>query len=78
MRLDLIRRTGGLEVINLVSEGIPNTFIVLTSYGSAGREVMADCAGPHAFLRQSKPQVAQVIHGLIESPRRKACKRIRS
>jgi hypothetical protein len=69
VRLDLIRRTGGLEIIKLVSTRIPNTFIVLTSYGSAGREVMADRADAHAFLRKSKPQVAQVIHGLIESPR---------
>lgn len=73
LRLDITRRTGGLEIIKLVSERTPNTrIVVLTSYGSAELEDMARRAGAHAFLRKPKPlsQVAQVIHGLIESPHR--------
>ena len=71
LRLDLTRRTGGLEIIKQVSKRTPNTrIVVLTSYGSNELEEMARRAGAHAFLRKPKPlsQVAQVIHGLIELP----------
>jgi ActR/RegA family two-component response regulator len=62
MRLDLSRRTGGFEVINLVSKHIAYTRIVVcTSYGSAEREEMARRAGAYGFFHKPKPlsQVAQ-------------------
>jgi len=45
--------------------------VVLTSYGSPEIEAEARTAGADAFLRKPKPlsQVAQVVQGLIESPR---------
>ena len=79
LRLDVTRRTGGLEIIKQVSKRTPNTrIIVLTSYGSTELEEMARRAGAHAFLRKPKPlsQVAQVIHGLIESPYREVFRSI--
>ena len=72
LRLDFTRRPRGIEIINLVHKRAPRTrIVVLSSYGSAEVEEMARRAGAHAFLRKPKPlsQVAQVIHGLIESPR---------
>ena len=71
LRMDLTRRTGGIEIIKLVQKRAPHTrIVVLTSYGSAEVEELARRAGAHAFLRKPKPlsQVAQVINGLIESP----------
>lgn len=72
LRLDFTRRPGGIEIIKLVHDRAPKTrIVVLSSYGSAEIEETARRAGAHAFLRKPKPlsQVAQVIHGLIESPR---------
>ena len=48
--------------------------MVLTSYGSPEAEAEAISAGADAFLRKPKPlsQVAQVVQGLIESPRARA------
>ena len=72
LRLGLARRQDGLEIIRLVHKRNPDTrIIVLTSYGSADVEEEARLAGAHAFLRKPKPlsQVAQVVQGLIESPR---------
>jgi len=47
---------------------------VLTSYGSQEFEEEARRAGADAFLHKPKPlsQVAQVVQGLIESPRARA------
>lgn len=72
LRLGLARRPDGLEIIRLVHKRNPDTrIIVLTSYGSAEVEEEARRAGADAFLRKPKPlsQVAQVVQGLIESPR---------
>lgn len=72
LRLGLTRHPDGLEIIKLVHRRNPETrIVVLTSYGSKEVEDEARRAGADAFLRKPKPlsQVAQVIQGLIESPR---------
>ena len=72
LRLGVQRRSEGLEIIRLVHERTPNTrIVVLTAYGSPEAEEEARNAGADAFLRKPKPlsQVAQVVQGLIESPR---------
>lgn len=75
LRLGLTRQPDGLEIIKLVHKRNPDTrIVVLTSYGSTEAEESARHAGADAFLRKPKPlsQVAQVIQGLIESPRTRA------
>jgi len=72
LRLGITRQPDGIEIIKLVHKRNPETrIIVLTSYGSPEAEAEARRAGADAFLRKPKPlsQVAQVVHGLIESPR---------
>lgn len=72
LRLGLTRRPDGIEIIKLVHKRNPETrIVVLTSYGSPEAEAEARRAGADAFLRKPKPlsQVAQVVQGLIESPR---------
>ena len=72
LRLGLTRHPDGLELIRLVHKSNPETrIVVLTSYGSKEVEEEARRAGADAFLRKPKPlsQVAQVIQGLMESPR---------
>src|SRR6185436_11230990 len=72
LRLGMARRSDGLDIIRLVHQKNPDTrIVVLTSYGSAEVEAEAREAGADAFLRKPKPlsQVAQVVQGLIESPR---------
>lgn len=72
LRLGLARRPDGIEIIRLVHKRNPETrIVVLTSYGSPETEAEARRAGADAFLRKPKPlsQVAQVVQGLIESPR---------
>lgn len=72
LRLSGDPRYDGLEIIKLVHKQNPETrIVVLTSYGSPEVEAEARRAGADAFLRKPKPlsQVAQVIQGLIESPR---------
>jgi CheY-like chemotaxis protein len=72
LRLGLARRPDGIDIIRLVHERNPETrIIVLTSYGSPEAEAEARRAGADAFLRKPKPlsQVAQVVQGLIQSPR---------
>lgn len=72
LRLGVDQRSDGLEIIRLVHEQNPETrIVVLTSYGSPEVEAEARRAGADAFLRKPKPlsQVAQVVQGLIESPR---------
>ena len=75
LRLGVDPRSDGLEIIKLVHEQNPETrIVVLTSYGSPEVEAEARRAGADAFLRKPKPlsQVAQVVQGLIESPRSRA------
>ena len=72
LRLGIARQPDGIEIIKLVHKRNPDTrIVVLTSYGSPEAEAEARRAGADAFLRKPKPlsQVAQVVHGLIESPR---------
>ena len=72
LRLGMTRNPDGIEIIKLVHKRNPDTrIIVLTSYGSQEVEEEARRAGADAFLRKPKPlsQVAQVVQGLIESPR---------
>ncbi|HZN08379.1 MAG TPA: response regulator [Pyrinomonadaceae bacterium] len=72
LRLGLKRHPDGLDIIKLVHKRNPETrIVVLTSYGSPEVEEEARRAGADAFLRKPKPlsQVAQVVQGLIESPR---------
>jgi DNA-binding NtrC family response regulator len=75
LRLGLTRYPDGIEIIKLVHKRNPDTrIIVLTSYGSKEVEEEARRAGADAFLRKPKPlsQVAQVVQGLMESPRARA------
>jgi DNA-binding NtrC family response regulator len=72
LRLGLTRHPDGIDIIKLVHQRNPDTrIVVLTSYGSQEVEEEARRAGADAFLRKPKPlsQVAQVVQGLIESPR---------
>ena len=72
LRLGLERRHDGIDIIKMVHQRNPDTrIVVLTSYGSPEAEAEARSAGADAFLRKPKPlsQVAQVVQGLIESPR---------
>jgi CheY-like chemotaxis protein len=75
LRLGVTRHSDGLELIKLIHQRRPETrIVVLTSYGSDEVEVEARRSGADAFLHKPKPlsQVAQVVQGLIDSPRRRA------
>lgn len=75
LRLTMRSTHDGLDMIKLIREHNPQTrIIVLTAYGSAEIEDEARRCGADAFLRKPKPlsQVAQVVQGLLESPRRTA------
>ena len=75
LRLGAARHPDGIEIIKMVHQRNPDTrIVVLTSYGSPEAEAQARDAGADAFLRKPKPlsQVAQVVQGLIESPRSRA------
>lgn len=73
LRLGTTKNPDGLDMIRLAHESDPETrIIVLTAYGSSEVETEAKASGADAFLRKPQPlsQVAQVVRGLIESPRR--------
>ena len=75
LRLGVKRHPDGIEIIKMVHKRNPDTrIVVLTSYGSPETEAEARDAGADVFLRKPKPlsQVAQVVQGLIESPRSRA------
>ncbi len=75
LRLGSMRSPDGLDIIKLVHRRNPDTrIVVLTAYGSSEIEDEARRCGADAFLRKPKPlsQVAQVVQGLIESPRQSA------
>jgi DNA-binding NtrC family response regulator len=75
LRLGINKNADGLEMIRLVHNRHPETrIIVLTAYGSAEMEDEARRCGADAFLRKPTPlsQLAQVVQGLIESPRKRA------
>jgi DNA-binding response OmpR family regulator len=72
LRLGLAQHPDGIDIIKLIRTQNSNTrIVVLTSYGSPEVEAEARRAGADAFLRKPKPLslVAQVVQGLIESPR---------
>ena len=73
LRLGVTKDQDGLEIIRLAHECSPETrIVVLTAYGSSEVEHEAKASGADAFLRKPQPlsQVAQVVRGLLESPRR--------
>jgi ActR/RegA family two-component response regulator len=75
LRLGFTRDNEGLKIIKLIHRRNPETLIVvLTSYGSTEIEAEARRSGADAFLHKPKPlsQVAQVIAGLVGSPRSRA------
>lgn len=72
LRLGINKNPDGLELIKLLHRHQPDArIIVLTAYGSAEMEDEARQCGADAFLRKPKPlsQVAQVVQGLLESPK---------
>ncbi len=72
LRLGIAYHPDGIEIIKLAHERNPETrIVVLTSYGSDEVEDEARRAGADAFLRKPKPlsHVAQIVQGLLESPR---------
>lgn len=74
LRLGATRHADGVDMIKLAHRRHPETrIVVLTAYGSSEVEDEALRSGADAFLRKPKPlsQVAQVVRGLIESPRKK-------
>ena len=78
LRLGTTKNRDGLDMIRLAHEYSPETrIVVLTAYGSRDVENEAKASGADAFLRKPQPlsQVAQVVRGLIESPRRWATPR---
>ena len=72
LRLGVNKNADGFELIKMLHEEQPDArIIVLTAYGSADMEDEAMRCGADAFLRKPKPlsQVAQVVQGLLESPK---------
>ena len=72
LRLGVNKSSDGLQIIKMLHEFQPDArIIVLTAYGSAEMEDEALRCGADAFLRKPKPlsQVAQVVQGLLESPK---------
>lgn len=73
LRMGPARDHEGLQIVQLVHARSPETrIVILTAYGSSEIEDEARLLGADAFLRKPQPlsQVAQVVRGLIESPRR--------
>jgi DNA-binding NtrC family response regulator len=77
LRLTTTRHPDGLDIIKIIRDQNPQTrIVVLTSYGSAEMEDEARRCGADAFLRKPKPlsQVAQVVQGLLDSPKKRAAR----
>jgi DNA-binding response OmpR family regulator len=73
LRMGTARDHDGLQIVRIAHERSPDTrIVILTAYGSSEVEDEARRSGADAFLRKPQPlsQVAQVVRGLIESPRR--------
>jgi DNA-binding NtrC family response regulator len=73
LRMGTAHDIDGLHIVQLAHEQSPDTrIVVLTAYGSSEVEDKAKLLGVDAFLRKPQPlsQVAQVVRGLLESPRR--------
>src|SRR5258705_6988865 len=74
LKVGITRHSDGMNIIKLIHRRSPETrIVVLTAYGSAEIEAEALRSGADAFLQKPKPlsQVAQVVQGLIESPRKR-------
>lgn len=74
LRMGTLKGLSGLEVIKFARRHNPDIgIIVLTAHGSQEAAKKARTEGADAFLRKPQPlsQVAQVVRGLIESPRRR-------
>jgi DNA-binding NtrC family response regulator len=74
LKVGITRDHDGMNIIKLIHRRSPETrIVVLTAYGSAEVEAEALRSGADAFLQKPKPlsQVAQVVQGLIESPRKR-------
>jgi DNA-binding response OmpR family regulator len=72
LRLGPAQKPDGFEMIKFIrGHNSHARIVVLTAYGSDEMEKEARANGADAFLRKPKPlsHVAQVIQGLIESPR---------
>jgi DNA-binding NtrC family response regulator len=72
LRLGTDKTALGLEIIRFTRKHSPDTkIVVLTAYGTLEIEAEAKRSGALAFLRKPQPlsQVAQVVSGLLESPR---------
>ena len=75
LRIGIGKGPNGLEVIKFARSHNPDMrIVVLTAHGSSEVESEARTQGVDAFLRKPQPlsQLAQVIRGLVESPRRRA------
>jgi DNA-binding response OmpR family regulator len=73
LRMGPTRDHDGLHIVRMVHSRSPETrIVILTAFGSSEIEEEARLLGADAFLRKPQPlsQVAQVVRGLIESPRR--------
>ena len=74
LKVGITRHSDGMNIIKLIHRRSPETrIVVLTAYGSAEIKAEALRSGADAFLQKPKPlsQVAQVVQGLIESPRKR-------
>jgi DNA-binding NtrC family response regulator len=72
LRMGLSTISDGLELVRLAYQRSAETrIVVLTAYGSAEDESEAKRSGADAFLRKPQPlsQIAQVVRGVMESPR---------
>lgn len=75
LRMGIGKGLNGLQVIKFARSHDPDMrIVVLTAHGSSEVESEARTQGVDAFLKKPQPlsQVAQVIRGLVESPRRRA------
>jgi DNA-binding NtrC family response regulator len=73
LRMGISKDPEGLQLLRVAHERNPETLVViLTAYGSTEVEEQAKLLGADAFLKKPQPlsQVAQVVRGLLESPRR--------
>lgn len=75
LRMGATKYPNGLRIVQLMHQHDPETrIVVLTAYGSPEVESEAKNLGADAFLKKPQPlsQVAQVVRGLMESPRKRA------
>lgn len=74
LRIGIAKGPNGFAVIRLARSHNPDMrIVVLTAHGSSEAESEARTQRVDAFLRKHQPlsQVAQVVRGLVQSPRRR-------